>query len=63
MKQKGLCSICKLTLLNSDNEFMYDGSTHIHHIKRRIDGGSNKLNNLTLVHNQCHMDHPAHEGR
>jgi len=59
IKQKGMCSICNNTLL--DTEFLYDGSTHIHHIKRRADGGTNIINNLTLVHTSCHMElHSKH---
>ena len=54
IKQKGMCSICNNTLL--DAELLYDGSTNIHHIKRRADGGTNKINNLTLVHTSCHME-------
>ena len=59
IKQKGMCSICNNTLL--DTEFLYDGSTHIHHIKRRADGGTSRMNNLTLVHTSCHMElHSKH---
>ena len=35
----------------------YDGNGwHIHHIKQRKDGGSNKVGNLALVHSKCHED-------
>lgn len=36
----------------------YDGNGwHIHHIKQRKDGGTNKVDNLALVHEQCHKDY------
>lgn len=35
----------------------YDGNGwHIHHIKQRKDGGSNKVDNLALVHSECHQN-------
>lgn len=35
----------------------YDGTGwHLHHIKQRKDGGSNRVDNLALVHEQCHKD-------
>lgn len=35
----------------------YDGQGwHLHHIKQRKDGGSDRVDNLTLVHGQCHKD-------
>lgn len=35
----------------------YDGlGWHIHHIKQRKDSGSNRVDNLALVHGQCHKD-------
>lgn len=40
----------------------YDGlGWHIHHIKQRKDGGSDRVDNLALVHNQCHKD--FHQGK
>lgn len=35
----------------------YDGNGwHIHHIKQRKDGGTNRSGNLALVHKQCHIN-------
>jgi hypothetical protein len=35
----------------------YDGNGwHLHHIKQRKDGGSDRTDNLALVHEQCHKD-------
>jgi len=60
IRQKGRCGICKESLLKLENEFTFDGSMHIHHIKRRVDGGSkNNMGNLMLAHAQCHMTHHA----
>ena len=40
----------------------YDGQGwHLHHIKQRKNGGSNKPDNLALVHKQCHKD--FHNGK
>ena len=57
-KQKGLCPMCNSTLLDENGEFRYDGSTHIHHKKEIRKGGSKaNLNNLMLVHKECHVTH------
>lgn len=57
-KQKGICSFCHSSLLNDTGEFIYDGSTHIHHILERSKGGSKfSMSNLTLVHKDCHYKH------
>lgn len=40
----------------------YDGQGwHLHHIKQRKDGGSNRSDNLALVHQQCHKN--FHNGK
>ena len=40
----------------------YDGQGwHLHHIKQRKDGGSDRPDNLALVHQQCHKD--FHKGK
>lgn len=58
IKQKGKCHMCGETMLSEDGEFKYDGSNHIHHIETRASGGSkNKLSNLALVHESCHVHH------
>lgn len=58
IKQKGKCDICGETLLNEKGEFMYDGTTNIHHKQMRSKGGAkSKLTNLALVHEDCHRHH------
>jgi RNA-directed DNA polymerase len=58
IKQKGRCDICGETLLNDKGEFLYDGSTNIHHKQMRSKGGvKSKLANLALVHVDCHIRH------
>ena len=52
-REKNKCQIC-------DKE--YDGNGwHLHHIKQRKDGGSDRVDNLALVHSSCHDD--FHQGR
>ena len=48
VKQKGLCSVCNKTI-DWQNE-----KVEIHHIKPVKEGGSDKLNNLVVVHWNCH---------
>lgn len=31
-----------------------DNQVHIHHMQRRSEGGTPKLNNLRLIHKECH---------
>ena len=52
-KQKGLCPVCGLQLLN-------DERIEVHHIKPRKEGGSDKPRNLMLLHKVCHLQvtHP-----
>lgn len=58
ISQKGKCTMCSQSLLNEQGEFLYDGSTHIHHNLARSQGGSkSKLSNLSLVHRSCHIEH------
>ena len=61
IKQKGRCYMCGETLLNADGEFKYDGSTNIHHMDPRSEGGRKSgLNNLALSHTSCHKYHHQH---
>jgi RNA-directed DNA polymerase len=46
--QEGLCPHCKGSLMN-------DEELHIHHVKRRVDGGTDDPSNLKLVHLYCHQ--------
>jgi RNA-directed DNA polymerase len=54
--QKGLCLGCK-RFLNPKQSYILD----LHHITLRKDGGSDKLNNLTLMHEHCHYE--SHHGK
>lgn len=48
-REKNKCQICKKE---------YDGNGwHLHHIKQRKDGGTDRVDNLALVHEQCHKDY------
>lgn len=52
-RENNKCQICKKE---------YDGNGwHLHHIKQRKDGGSDRVDNLALVHLTCHEDY--HLGR
>ena len=46
-KQKGLCPICLQKLVD-------DPGWEIHHIVRRVDGGSDNQDNLVLLHPNFH---------
>ena len=48
IRQGGLCPVCNTHLLNNELEL------HTHHIKPRRLGGSDKLQNLLLLHKDCH---------
>jgi len=55
-KQKGLCLGCQ-TYLNPEDSDLID----LHHIVPKKDGGSDKLNNLMLMHEHCHYE--SHYGK
>lgn len=46
-RQKGICPICNTSLLNNEE-------LQMHHIKSKRLKGSHKLNNLLLLHKDCH---------
>ena len=52
-REKGRCQIC-------GKEYDENG-WHLHHIKQRKDNGSDRVDNLALVHHQCHKDY--HDGK
>ncbi len=54
--QDGLCPKCEQPIRVED-EFA------IHHVIRRVDGGKDTLENLQLLHLNCHRQHHANEGR
>lgn len=60
-KQKRLCSLCGDSLLDFDGEIPVDGALHIHHKNPRALGGSKfQIQNLALVHAECHKTHQHH---
>lgn len=46
-RQKGICPVCNISLLNNEE-------LHMHHVKPKSLHGSHKLNNLLLLHKDCH---------
>lgn len=51
-RQKGLCPGCGERITEITR-------WHAHHVVRRVDGGSDSLSNLLLMHPACHMQHHA----
>jgi len=47
LAQEGKCPVCGETITK-------DSGWHIHHLIRRVDGGSNLRENLVMVHPNCH---------
>jgi RNA-directed DNA polymerase len=47
-RQKGLCPICTARITQ-------ETGWHLHHLIRRVDGGSDTVSNLCLLHPVCHM--------
>ena len=47
LEQKGACLICgqKMTL---------EEDWHFHHLRQRVEGGSDQPDNLVLLHSNCH---------
>lgn len=53
-EQMGKCTVC-------NEPISHDTGWHVHHIIRRVDGGTKKLVNLLLLHPSCHMQvHSLH---
>jgi RNA-directed DNA polymerase len=54
-RQKGLCPVCaeRITTITR---------WHVHHLVRRVDGGSDASSNLWLLHPDCHRQHHANPG-
>ena len=46
-RQNGLCPICAERITK-------DTGWHLHHLVRRVDGGSDAASNLCLLHPVCH---------
>ena len=54
LKQKGKCAHCG-TILNTGAEWgVYANSNHIHHVQPRKENGTDEINNLVLLHSNCH---------
>jgi RNA-directed DNA polymerase len=51
-KQKGICPCCGNPITKDD---IADQKVHAHHMLPRSKGGSEKPNNLTLLHQDCHV--------
>lgn len=51
-RDKGICFFCQTPL--AEELISFENSIEIHHIKPFAEGGSNKLNNMALVHLSCH---------
>jgi RNA-directed DNA polymerase len=49
LDQGGTCPVCKQRIENVE-----DGNVHIHHIIERCHGGTSRLENLVLLHPECH---------
>lgn len=47
LRQKKRCVICNQLITK-------ETGWHIHHIVERVNGGSDKLSNLVLLHPNCH---------
>jgi len=50
--QKGICPCCGHPITRED---IADSKVHTHHMLPRSKGGSEKLNNLRLLHQDCHV--------
>lgn len=46
-RENGKCQLCK-------KEFTSGNPSHIHHCKERREGGSNRAENLAIIHKKCH---------
>ncbi len=46
-RQDGLCPMCK-------SEITFDTKWHVHHVVERFKGGSDTMDNLVLLHPNCH---------
>lgn len=55
-REHGICQYCGSRILHGEK-------VHIHHIKQRSRGGTNKTDNLALLHDKCHvlMHHDGNE--
>jgi RNA-directed DNA polymerase len=47
MEQEGECLVC-------GQKFAEEDEWHIHHLRKRVEGGRDTLDNLVLLHSNCH---------
>jgi hypothetical protein len=47
-RESGLCQLCKKDFKNKP--------LHIHHCKQKGEQGSNRVNNLAILHEECHIE-------
>lgn len=47
LEQEGKCLVCGQMLIEEDDQ-------HMHHIRQRVEGGRDTLDNLVLLHVNCH---------
>jgi RNA-directed DNA polymerase len=52
-RQKGLCSYCEKSITKEEIE---NNEVHVHHMNPRTQGGTDELNNLRLLHQECHTE-------
>ena len=52
-RQHGLCPICRREITG---EQIRDSELHEHHLTPTMVSGNNKLSNLRLIHNDCHIE-------
>jgi len=52
-KQKGICPYCGSPITKDD---IVGDKIHVHHMLPSLEGGSEKLNNLRLLHLDCHKE-------
>lgn len=48
-REKGLCQLCK-------KKFDKNSPSHMHHCKQRKDSGSDRVENLAILHKKCHEE-------
>ena len=51
-KQKGICPCCGIPITKDD---IADQKVHEHHMLPRSEGGTENLNNLRILHQDCHV--------
>jgi RNA-directed DNA polymerase len=51
-RQQGLCPVCGEAITRLTR-------WHVHHLVRRVDGGSDSASNLWMLHPECHRQHHA----